>query len=343
MNMYKLKNILHKISSLMNKEINLIDESGYILESTDKERIGEYDYNVKSINSKHSITKFGNYLYYYTGQFYNKNIIFSIKGTDNNTINLAKIIGVFLSEENMNLSKKDFIKDILFTDIEEKELKTLCDRFDLKYSTPYQILLIEINENIEKEMEELVDSIFPDEYLVKITNTTYSFLIHNIDKCEEYTNQIYNAISSELFYEPVIGIGTIVETISNIKESYSKAKLIVDIGKKLIPNKKIYYYSNLTIPILIKNMDQNELKRLNKDMNYRIHEIINDTELLATAEKFFECNLNISDTAKKLFIHRNTLIYRLNKILKITGYDLKNFEDAVNFKTVLLINNYLIK
>ncbi len=99
---------------------------------------------------------------------------------------------------------------------------------------------------------------------------------------------------------------------------------------------KSLIYKSLVVPLLIKNMDLNELETMYLDIAANLNSVINDEELILTALRFFENDLNITETSRKLFVHRNTLIYRLNKIHKLTDFDLRKFEDALNFNIGLL-------
>ena len=67
-----------------------------------------------------------------------------------------------------------------------------------------------------------------------------------------------------------------------------------------------------------------------------------DQETIITIQKFFENSLNVSETARKLYVHRNTLVYRLDKIYKLTGLDLRLFDDAIVFKVAMMVKKYLV-
>jgi len=95
----------------------------------------------------------------------------------------------------------------------------------------------------------------------------------------------------------------------------------------------------MALPIIINEMPWDQLNRIYKAISGNIHIVIDDDELILTAQRFFEHSLNVTDTSQVLFIHRNTLIYRLNKIEKLTGFDLRKFEDALNFYIGLYMNN----
>jgi carbohydrate diacid regulator len=337
----RINAVFNKMSEILNTELNLMEPSGYIIKSTESEKIGEYDIQLSSITNKKGIIEKGDYLYYFNDDIHSTNLIVSIKGENKDNKKLAEIIGFFLTQDFEDISREEFIKNILLNEIDENEINSLCERFEIDFNKKFQVIVIEIKEKLSSEVQNLIGQIYPNELFIKMSKSTFAFIKKFHNNCEKHEINIYDAIYSELLYEPKIGIGTVVNNLRELNSSFQKASKAIEYGKLFLNDRKIYYYKDLGLPVLIKNMHFESLHQLNKDMNYNIEEVVCDSELVMTALRFFENNLNISETSKKLFIHRNTLIYRLNKILKISGYDLRNFEDAINFKIAMFINNYL--
>lgn len=139
----------------------------------------------------------------------------------------------------------------------------------------------------------------------------------------------------------VVGIGTIVAHLRDLAKSYKEAQIAIEVGKVFDTEKYVINYENLGIGRLIY-----QLPTILCEMF--LHEVFKknpidalDKETLFTIHKFFENNLNVSETARKLFVHRNTLVYRLEKIKKLTGLDLREFDDAITFKVALMVKKYL--
>lgn len=338
MYLQKINAVLNKLKSIINCEINIMEESGYIINSTNPEKIGEYDLEVKELELNHEIIEKGEYLYYFNNDVHINKMIISIKAGEGEGKKLVEIIGFFLTQNFEDISEHDFLKGILLREIKGKDIEKYCEKFNIALEGKMQAVIIEVDENVSKDVENLIHEICAEDVFVKIDNVNFAI----IKKCEQDSHDIersiYDAIYSELLYEPKIGIGIVVNNISMLSMSFEKACDAVKLGKLFIDNKNIYYYKELVIPILINNMKSNDLEALGDQMNKGISEVLLDNELVITALKFFQNNLNITETAKKLYIHRNTLIYRLNKILKITGYDLRVFEDSVNFKISMYID-----
>ncbi len=335
--MSELDLIFNKLKNIINTEINLIDQSGYILQSTNSEKIGGYDSQLCDIKLENEIVEKGNYLYFCFYE-YKRKVIVSIKILDKITKKIGEVIRFFLTINFDNMSKDGYIKHLLLGKIDNHEIESLNENFDVDFNNQIQVVVIKVNKDISDDVENLLLHFYPDELFVKVNNSCFAFIKSLKDDCKEYELSIFEVISSELFYEPKIGVGTIVDNIKDLAISYKKANMAIEIGNVLDNQRYIFYYKNLGLALLINNMNSNDLEQLNKDLNYNIEEVVSDKELLSTATIFLENNLNISETAKRLYIHRNTLVYRLNKIQRLTGYNLGKFEDSINFKIALDIN-----
>lgn len=138
-----------------------------------------------------------------------------------------------------------------------------------------------------------------------------------------------------------IAYGTIVNDIKEVSKSYKEAKLALDVGKIFFDEKDIIAYSTLGIGRLIYQLPIPLCKMFIKEILEGKSPDEFDEETLATINKFFENSLNVSETSRQLYIHRNTLVYRLDKLQKSTGLDLRVFEDAITFKIALMVVKYM--
>ncbi|SHK28781.1 PucR family transcriptional regulator [Paramaledivibacter caminithermalis] len=337
--------LLSRFQNIVDEEISLLDEKGYIIDSTNVEKVGEYDTSLKENKINDEVLSIEDRLYYLINTDYGKNLIISIKGNTTENRRLLQVIGLFLSENLNNLTKEEFIKGIILKEFDEEEIKEICIRFDMRYDLKTRAIVIKLSEDIINDVESIITNIHPDEVLIRINSNTLAFIrVVNSDmEDEEFGQSIYDTIFSELLYEPIIGVGTIAHNLSYLYESYQKAKLMIKLGNSFIDYRKVYNYNDLLLPILIDKLDASTLKDISICSNCNLQEIIADNELHLTAIKFLENNLNISDSARKLYIHRNTLIYRLNKIQNITGLDLRTFKDAVTFSILMTVIKFLQK
>ena len=139
----------------------------------------------------------------------------------------------------------------------------------------------------------------------------------------------------------VTGFGTIVKEIKEVSRSYKEARMAMDVGKIFSAENDIYAYSSLGIGRLIYQLPIPLCKMFIKEIFGNKSPDDFDEETLTTINKFFENSLNVSETSRQLYIHRNTLVYRLDKLQKSTGLDLRVFEDAITFKIALMVVQYM--
>ena len=138
-----------------------------------------------------------------------------------------------------------------------------------------------------------------------------------------------------------IALGTIVQEIKDVSRSYKEARMALDVGKIFYNERNVVAYSNLGIGRLIYQLPIPLCKMFIKEIFDSKSPEDFDEETLMTINKFFENSLNVSETSRQLYIHRNTLVYRLDKLQKSTGLDLRVFEDAITFKIALMVVKYM--
>ena len=159
---------------------------------------------------------------------------------------------------------------------------------------------------------------------------------------EKMAKDMLDLLRSEGGDEQVhIAYGTIVNDIKEVSKSYKEAKLALDVGKIFFSEKDIVAYTTLGIGRLIYQLPLPLCKMFIKEIFEAKSPDDFDEETLTTINKFFENSLNVSETSRQLYIHRNTLVYRLDKLQKSTGLDLRVFEDAITFKIALMVVKYM--
>lgn len=158
---------------------------------------------------------------------------------------------------------------------------------------------------------------------------------------EKIAQSLRTVLVEEGEEEALIAYGTIVSDIKEVSKSYKEAKLALDVGKIFFGDRNVIAYSTLGIGRLIYQLPIPLCKMFIREIFEGKSPDDFDEETLATIHKFFENNLNVSETSRQLYIHRNTLVYRLDKLQKSTGLDLRVFEDAITFKIALMVVRYM--
>ena len=160
-------------------------------------------------------------------------------------------------------------------------------------------------------------------------------------EAERFANSILDAVGRDPEGDVHIAFGTIVRELKEVSRSYKEAKMAMDVGKIFSDGKDIFAYNQLGIGRLIYQLPIPLCKMFIREIFANKSPDDFDEETLTTINKFFENNLNVSETSRQLYIHRNTLVYRLDKLQKSTGLDLRIFEDAITFKIALMVVKYM--
>jgi carbohydrate diacid regulator len=158
---------------------------------------------------------------------------------------------------------------------------------------------------------------------------------------EKMATNIADTLCTEFYTKVAIGISTAVDNIKDLARAYKEAQVALEVGKVFETEKNIISYENLGIGRLIYQLPTTLCEMFLQEVFKKGSLESLDRETLMTIQCFFENNLNVSETSRKLFVHRNTLVYRLEKIRKLTGLDLREFEHAITFKVALMVKKYL--
>ena len=219
----------------------------------------------------------------------------------------------------------------------------------MEVSCPRAVYLIETKDEKDGIVSEVLKSMFSPQagdYVTAVDESSL-ILIKSVESTttpqalHELAETIVAMMNAEALLDVKVAYGTVVQELKDVSKSYKEAKMALDVGKIFYAEKKVIAYSTLGIGRLIYQLPVNLCKIF-------IEEIFGDNvpydldeETLNTLNKFFENNLNVSETSRQLFVHRNTLVYRIEKIQKSTGLDLRSFDDALTFKIALMVVNYM--
>ena len=211
------------------------------------------------------------------------------------------------------------------------------------------VLLIRITDHNDAAVFDAVQNLFPDknkDFVININEHDIAIVKEvrsNIETkdLEKLARSISDSLSTELYTHVLVGIGTTIEGIKDLARSFKEAQIALEVGKVFDTEKTIVSYENLGIARLIYQLPTTLCDMFLREVFKRGSIESLDHETLFTIQRFFENNLNVSETSRKLFVHRNTLVYRLEKIKKLTGLDLREFDDAIVFKVALMVKKYL--
>ena len=161
------------------------------------------------------------------------------------------------------------------------------------------------------------------------------------EELEAMAQKILNTINSETMIKVIIGLGSVATNIDELNNSYKEAQIALEVGKVFEEGKDVLNYDSLGIGRLIYQLPIKLCELFLQEVFKKGSIASLDDETILTINKFFENDLNVSETSRQLFVHRNTLVYRLEKIMKLTGLDLRKFDQAIVFKVAMMVYKYL--
>ena len=164
---------------------------------------------------------------------------------------------------------------------------------------------------------------------------------NNTRDMEKLAASIVDTLSGEHYIKAVVGIGTPIGNVKDLAASFKEAQIAMEVGKVFDTERQVISYDHLGIARLIYQLPTTLCEAFLREVFKQDSIDSLDSETLFTIQRFFENNLNVSETSRGLFVHRNTLVYRLEKIKKLTGLDLRKFDDAIVFKVALMVKKYL--
>ncbi len=245
--------------------------------------------------------------------------------------------------------KDNFIKNLLLDNLLLVDIYNRAKKLHVETDAKRIVFIIETKNVKDTNALETVRTLFSSKTKDFITAVDEKniILVKEVKQNETYDDMqktakvIVDMLNTEAMSSVNVAYGTIVNEIKEVSRSYKEAKLALDVGKIFYSDRRIIAYSNLGIGRLIYQLPIPLCKMFIKEIFDGKSPDEFDDETLTTINKFFENSLNVSETSRQLYIHRNTLVYRLDKLEKSTGLDLRVFEDAITFKIALMVVKYM--
>ncbi len=245
--------------------------------------------------------------------------------------------------------RNNFFQNLLLDNMLLVDIYNRAKKLHIEVTVPRAVFLIETGSEKDNPAAELLNGMFSSQVGDYITAVDESnvILIKALNESDDYEslNQIAETIVDMMNMEAMMNVrvsyGTIVGELKEVSKSYKEAKMALDVGKIFYAEKKVTAYNTLGIGRLIYQLPVNLCRIfIDEIFGSNVPDEL-DEETLTTINKFFENNLNVSETSRQLFVHRNTLVYRIEKLEKSTGLDIRTFDDALTFKIALMVVNYM--
>ncbi|MEG2769948.1 MAG: helix-turn-helix domain-containing protein, partial [Oscillospiraceae bacterium] len=276
-----------------------------------------------------------------------------VEGIDESANKFAALLAISFQNIKQNhdekFDKANFIKNVVLDNILPGDIYGKARELHFATDVSRIVLLIRVVSGTDISAYDVVSSLFPDKQKDFVFNISENdtVLVKEIKRgieqhdVEKMAASIVDTLGSEHYIKANIGIGTPISNVKDLATSFKEAQIAMEVGKVFDTEQNVVSYDNLGIARLIYQLPTTLCEMFLKEVFKQESVERLDAETLFTIQRFFENNLNVSETSRGLFVHRNTLVYRLEKIKKLTGLDLREFDDAIVFKVALMVKKYL--
>ena len=346
--------VVHQMREAIDRVIGVIDENASIIACSELSKIGTTgDYYSVDFGESHDVFVRDGYTYKPFGPHIKADYAVFVEGTDEMASRYAQLLASSLSSIKQYYDEKydrnNFVKNVVLDNIMPGDLFTKAKELHFNVDVTRVVLLVRVVSTNDVSAYDVIQNLFPDKQKDFVFNISESDIVlikeikAGIDSkdLEKLARSIVDTLSSEFYTKAIVGIGTSVVGLKELARSFKEAQVALEVGKVFDTDQSIVSYDNLGIARLIYQLPTTLCETFLKEV-FKTGSIDSlDHETLFTIHKFFENNLNVSETSRKLFVHRNTLVYRLEKIKKLTGLDLREFDHAIIFKIALMVKKYL--
>ncbi len=348
-----LQNTLEGLKEISRTELCVIDTEGKVLATT----FADYVVNQADVqafaDSQAESQLIKGYQYFKVCDDHQLEYILVVHGEDENTYMIGKLAAFQL--QNLMIAYKErfdkdsFIKNLLLDNLLLVDIYNRAKKLHIDADVRRVVLILETNQEKDHNSTESVKSIFggKSKDFITAVDEKSVIIVHELAEEEGYeeVGKLAQSIVDTLGFDRKqgthIAYGTIVHELKEVSRSYKEARMALDVGKIFFGDREVIAYSSLGIGRLIYQLPIPLCKMFIKEIFEGKSPDDFDEETLVTIDKFFENSLNVSETSRQLYIHRNTLVYRLDKLQKSTGLDLRVFEDAITFKIALMVVRYM--
>ncbi len=350
-----LQSTIEGLKNITRKELSVIEKEGKVVATTEEAMIGRQIDDIDGFVASPAESQL--VLGYQYFKVYDNSVpeyVVQVKGEDEEGYRIGKIaafqIQSLLVAYKERYDKDNFVKNLLLDNLLLVDIYSRAKKLHIENNIKRIVYLVETNIDKDMNIVEIVRNIFPSKTKDFVTAVDENCIIlvkelrdkETMADVEKIAKQIADVIMNEAGAKAFISIGTVVTDLKDVSRSFKEAKMALEVGRIFDEEKVIVNYEQLGIGRLIYQLPSPLCKMFIKEVLHGLTIDDFDEETLATVGKFFENNLNVSETSRQLYIHRNTLVYRLDKLQKMTGLDLRDFDDAIIFKITLMVSKYMI-
>ena len=332
--------LVYQMRDTVDRMIGVIDESATIIACSDLTKIGEpNDFLAADLGENNELFIRDGITYKPFGSKMKSEYAVFVSGSDDLAAKMCGVLSISLSSIKQYYDEKydrgNFIKNIILDNILPGDIFAKARELHFSSDASRAVLLVRVQAN--SSVSAFVFNVSEtDIVLVKEVKPG----IESKD-LEKLARSIVDTLGGEFYTKAQVGIGSVIAGIKDLARSFREAQAALEVGKVFDTERLIVSYDNLGIARIIYQLPTTLCEQYLREVFKKGSIESLDHETLFTIQKFFENNLNVSETSRKLFVHRNTLVYRLEKIKKLTGLDLREFDHAIIFKVALMVKKYL--
>jgi carbohydrate diacid regulator len=346
--------VVHQMRDAIGRVIGVIDENATVVACSETSKIGSScDFFSIELGESYDVFIRDGFTYKPFGVHIKPDFAVFVEGADETAGKYAAVLAISLTGIKQYYDEKydrnNFIKNIILDNVLPGDIGIKSRELHFNTDISRVVFLINITSTTDVSAFEVIQNLFPDKNKDFVFNITENDIVlvkeikssTDIRDLEKLARSISDTLSGEFFTRVNVGIGTPIVGIKELARSFKEAQMAIEVGKVFDTDKNIISYNNLGIARLIYHLPTTLCDTFLREVFKKGSIESLDHETLFTIQRFFENNLNVSETSRKLFVHRNTLVYRLDKIKKLTGLDLREFDHAIIFKIALMVKKYL--
>lgn len=348
-----IRGCLDQLRTITRTEFCIQDLSGGVVALTEGAVVPDRDMAAAFAKSAVDSQIIGNSYYLKVMDDEELQFVLTAQGSAEYTFMVAKIA---VSEiENLIIAYKEkfdrsnFFQNLLLDNLLLVDIHNRAKKLHIANNVRRAIILFEMEPESEQIASEMLSGLFTvqnGDYLTEVDENSV-ILIKAIEEKEGYeeieeaAKTAVDMLNMEAMVKVRSSYGTIVGELRELSRSYKEARMAMDVGRIFYAGKRVTSYNELGIGRLIYQLPPSLCKMFIREIFEKEEMVEFDQEILTTINTFFDNNLNVSETARQLFVHRNTLVYRIEKLQKSTGLDIRNFEDAMTLKIALMVSAYM--
>lgn len=348
--------VIVQIKEATERIVGVIDEENYVIACSELSLIGTKLEDLKSSDTEVSggvIRTESNTYKFLRKETSETDFAVFVSGVDDAARSICILAAVSMSEAKAGYeekhSKASFVKNIISDNILPGDVYIRAKELQFNSDSHRAVLLVRQEGEVDKSVIEYIQALVSDpqrDFVISM-NERDTVLVKELINDEQMkklyllAEEIEENLREKHSINTIIGISGTAYHLRELADRYKQSQMAIDVGRIFDSSSKIIKYDNLGIGRLIYQLPVTMCEMFLAEIFKKKQIDSLDSDTIYTINKFFENNLNVSETSRKLYVHRNTLVYRLEKIMKLTGLDLRKFDHAIVFKVAMLVHQYL--